>query len=329
MDTLNRPKSVPACFRGSLSLPLDQGDHTNRPIVGATERFRKEASDRIARLTDRQTEVLDLVVAGYASKSISHALQISQRTVENHRAEIAERIGANSIPDLVRVAICGRCDLYNAPALIDDMKEVQHRFKNMVAVIQSISHQTMRQCTSIEDFDERFSARLSAFCRSLDELIANDWRGVAISSLVQTQLEPFGSRYTNQISVGGPDLDLTPAASHNIGLALHELATNALKYGCLSVPNGRVEVRWVLATIEGEDRFRMSWSEFGGPYVTTPTRRGFGRELIENLTASALAGTALYEFLPTGVKWSLDVPRINCCSPMDTHLPDGEVSTKG
>jgi two-component sensor histidine kinase len=189
-----------------------------------------------------------------------------------------------------------------------DMKEVQHRVKNMVAIIQSISHQTMRYCTTKKDFDERFSARLSAFCRSLDCLIDNEWRGIDIHDLVRLQLTAFGSVDGSQISVNGPQIHLTPAAAHNIGMALHELATNAVKYGSLSVPQGRVAVNWELANIDGQQRFHMTWSEFGGALVMQPTHEGFGRRMIEQLTALALAGKATYEFLAKGVRWSIDIP---------------------
>jgi two-component sensor histidine kinase len=187
----------------------------------------------------------------------------------------------------------------------------------MVAVIQSISRQTMRECTSIADFDERFSARLSAFSRSLDGLIANGWRGMNVFQLIQAQLQDFGIQYTTQISVSGPDLELMPEAAHNIGLALHELATNAVKYGCLSVPHGHVELTWRLAVVDGQDRFLMSWTEADGPRVTAPTHRGFGHQIIERLPAIALAGKATYEFPATGVKWTINARIGNCCQLTD------------
>jgi len=335
---------------------------------------RGAAVKSIASLTPRQKEILDLVLLGYPSKNIASDLRISQRTVENHRAAIAQKTRTKSLSALIHTAICarvcannhtpgqeaalslammaqkagskaagcasprisptvlhptlpnggrwdamephevlGRDDVINSASqeiskMRIDMDEVQHRVKNMVAIIQSISHQTMRQSTTKSDFDERFCARLSAFCHSLDLLIANNWRGVGIHELVRSQLTIFGALDSVQISIEGPDLRVAPEAAHTIGLALHELAMNAVKYGSLSVPQGRVVVNWELANSKSRRRFHMSWSELGGPIVTEPKRRGFGRQLIQQLAALTLKGTATHEFLAKGVTLKLDVP---------------------
>jgi two-component sensor histidine kinase len=192
--------------------------------------------------------------------------------------------------------------------------ELSHRIKNLVAIIQSIARQTMHQTSTKEDFETRFSGRLGAFGRSLDLLIANDWHGARIDELVRSELTPFGVLHGVQISVKGPPLALNPNAARNIGLALHELATNASKYGALSVPEGKVAVHWELASGGGRPRFRMTWRESGGPMVTEPTRRGFGRQVIEQITTQALAGKVRHEFLPGGVRWTLDIPAASVVS---------------
>jgi two-component sensor histidine kinase len=186
--------------------------------------------------------------------------------------------------------------------------ELGHRMKNLAAIIQAIARQTMRQTTTKDEFEARFSDRLGAFSRSLDLLIANDWHGARIDDLMRSELTTFGLTDEVQISVKGPPLDLNPDAARNIGLALHELATNASKYGALSVPEGKVSVHWELTDSGGQRRFLMSWRESGGPKVTEPTRWGFGRQVVQRLTAQALAGEVTHEFLPDGVRWTLDVP---------------------
>jgi two-component sensor histidine kinase len=359
------------CNKGSLADGVpDQAQEAAKLLA-----FRGAAVISIASLTPRQKQVLDLILLGHPSKNIASDLGISQRTVENHRAAIAQKTHTKSLPALIHTAISARSSLNDrsegqeaalsltmisrnaesngagtasarAPSTIFcprlsnngqrgameasgyfgnasdvdsstlqdieamriNMDEVQHRVKNMVAIILSISHQTMRQSTTKSDFDERFCARLSAFCRSLDLLIANNWRGVGIHQLVHSQLTTFGVLDGAQISIEGPELKLTPEAAHTIGLALHELATNAVKYGALSIPQGGVVVNWELANTNGRRRFRMTWSEFGGPIVTEPKRQGFGRQLIQQLTALALAGHATHEFLAKGVRWQLDIP---------------------
>jgi len=186
--------------------------------------------------------------------------------------------------------------------------ELSHRLKNLVAIIQAIARQTMHQTTTKHDFEARFSGRLGAFSRSLDLLVANDWHGARVDELVRSELTTFGELDGAQISVNGPSLGLTPEAARNIGLALHELATNASKYGALSVPEGKVAVHWELASRGSRQRFRMTWREAGGPTVTEPKRWGFGRQVIQQLTAQALAGKVTHQFAPEGVRWTLDIP---------------------
>jgi len=190
-------------------------------------------------------------------------------------------------------------------AVADDLS---HRMKNLVAIIQSIARQTMHQSTTKDDFETRFSGRLSAFGRSLDLLIANNWHGARLDELVRMELTPFGALDSAQISVKGPAVGLNPEAARNISLALHELATNACKYGALAVPEGKVAVHWELANNGGGRRLFMTWRESGGPIVTEPKRWGFGRRVIQLLTAQALSGKVTHEFLPGGVRWTLDIP---------------------
>ena len=186
-----------------------------------------------------------------------------------------------------------------------DMNELRHRIKNMVSVIQSISRQTMRQYKGGEEFDSHFSARLSAYCRSVDRLIANDWEGIDLHDLVKLQLESFGGYDDGQVSVTGPSLKLRPDAAHAIGLALHELATNAVKYGALSVPAGKVGLSWTVSMAYGAEQLSMAWRESGGPSVLVTGRRGFGSEVIEKMPALSLQATVAYRMAPQGVSWEI------------------------
>lgn len=186
--------------------------------------------------------------------------------------------------------------------------ELHHRMKNIVAVVQAIARQTLRQSTTRDGFEVRFSARVGAIGRSLDLLIDNDWHGARIDEIVHAELAAFGALDGGQVEVSGPALALKPEVTRHLGMAIHELATNAAKYGALSVPEGKVVVRWRLVNGCGRRRLRMTWCESGGPTVTKPKHRGFGRQVIQQLTAQALTAEVTHEFLAAGVKWTLDVP---------------------
>lgn len=186
-------------------------------------------------------------------------------------------------------------------------KELGHRIRNLVAIIQSIARQTLKQTVTFDDFDARFAGRLAAIGRSLDLLTDDDWHGAPVDELVRRQLAAF-DRDGIQIAAEGPPVVLEPEAARTIGLALHELATNAFKYGALSVPEGKVQVLWEIVVSGERRRFRMAWRESGGPTVTEPDCRGFGRQVIQRLTAQSLGGKVTHEFAPDGVRWTLDMP---------------------
>jgi len=185
------------------------------------------------------------------------------------------------------------------------MREVSHRAKNMLSVVHAIAHQTATQ--NPEDFIERFSERIQALSANQDLLVRSDWNGVEIADLVHAQLAHFASLIGSRIAVDGPKLRLTAASAQAIGLALHELATNAGKYGALSTDKGRVDICW------GTDRdtFTMSWTERQGPPVSAPERRGFGTIVMEAMTERSVDGTVDLDYAPSGLTWRLSCPAAN------------------
>lgn len=188
------------------------------------------------------------------------------------------------------------------------MREVTHRSKNLLAVIQAMARQTKLASSDVNDFEVRFSGRLQALAASHDLLVQRDWHGASMSEIVKSQLGHYLDQQAGQIEIDGPRLIVTPEAAQNIGLAVHELSTNAAKYGALSVPQGRVRVIWMRAGEGSDARVRMSWTERGGPSVSKPSRRGFGHVVTEQLTARALQGQASLQFEQLGVCWELDIP---------------------
>jgi PAS domain S-box-containing protein len=190
------------------------------------------------------------------------------------------------------------------------MREVTHRSKNLLAVIQAMARQTKFASKSVNDFEVRFSGRLQALAASHDLLVQRDWQGIPMTEIVRSQLGHYFDQHANQIDVDGQAMVVSPEAAQNIGLAVHELSTNAAKYGALSTPEGRVTVRWQRHPGNGseEELLRVTWEERGGPEVKPPTRRGFGQLVMQQLVARALHGEASLSFAPTGVTWSLEVP---------------------
>lgn len=186
------------------------------------------------------------------------------------------------------------------------MHEMSHRSKNLLSVIQAMAQQTARLSPSVDTFLERFFARIQGLASSQDLLVNQNWSGALLDELVRHQLQAFAASDLGRFDISGPPLLVNPDAAQSIGLALHELATNASKYGSLSVPKGRVEVTWKLEPAQGVARFRMSWRELGGPRVNAPERSGFGRVLIERLTSEKLNATVLLTFARAGVVWTLD-----------------------
>lgn len=189
------------------------------------------------------------------------------------------------------------------------MREITHRSKNLLAVIQAMARQSKVGSKSIADFETRFSGRLQALAASHDLLVQRDWRGVPVADLIKSQLGHYLDDHASQIEITGDRIIVTPEAAQNIGLAVHELSTNAAKYGALSVPQGKVTVHWKHARNGSEGpRFQMIWAEHQGPGVEAPEHRGFGQLVLEQLAARALQGEAELQFRPEGVYWSLDIP---------------------
>jgi two-component sensor histidine kinase len=144
---------------------------------------------------------------------------------------------------------------------------------------------------------------------SHDLLVGEDWAGASLRKLVRALLAPFIDDARRAIDISGPDVFVTTTAAQNLGLALHELATNAAKYGALSTPAGRVGVTWSLDVGDAQARsLRIVWAEHGGPRVTPPKAKGFGHVVVERVVAQALNAAVDYDFREDGVVWAISVP---------------------
>ena len=184
--------------------------------------------------------------------------------------------------------------------------ELSHRTKNLLAVIMAVAKQTARSAEDVPQYQAHFGSRLRALAHSHDLLVRGHWQGASFSELVTAQMKPFREINDNPIHMSGPAVMLKPHAVQNLGLALHELATNASKHGSLSMPEGEVSIEWQTNT--ANDRVKVEWRESGGPPVLPPQRQGFGHELIGRIVPKALDGRGTLLFLPAGVSWLFEFP---------------------
>ena len=184
------------------------------------------------------------------------------------------------------------------------LREVNHRSKNMLALVQAVARQTLS--TKPEDFMGLFAERIQALAASQDLLVKSEWKGVELGELARSQLAHFKDLIGTRIELKGPSLLISASAAQTIGMALHELATNAGKYGALINGDGQVNIEWGLARTEaGEETFAMSWCERGGPPVNLPSHSGFGSTVICDLAEKSLDAKIDLSFAVTGLSWRL------------------------
>ncbi len=184
-------------------------------------------------------------------------------------------------------------------------RELNHRVKNTLANVLSIIALTRRRATDLTEFADGLDGRIRALSATHDLLTQSDWGTTPIRSVVDAELVPYAEASQHQVDLQGPAVELAPNDALSLGLAIHELATNAAKYGALSTPGGQVKVHWTL----GSPRLvRVHWQESGGPPVVPPKVRGFGTDLIEKIVASELKSPVSLNFNPDGVSCTLTVP---------------------
>jgi len=252
----------------------DAKDAVAAALAGGIGRFKGPANT--AKGTPRHWDVQVSPIAGNDGKPI-YLLSISRDITDEWRAVAALKEAAERQAMLTL--------------------ELEHRIKNTLATVAAIATQTMRGDTHA-DVRTVFNARLMALARAHDILTKTSWSGAPIASVIEDALAPHRTA-DDRITVEGPAVDLLPRLSLALSLAVHELATNALKYGALSNASGLIEVTWS----NDETGFRFSWSESGAPHVTEPepTKKGFGSRLIAQMLAKDFGGTVTTTYRPDGI----------------------------
>jgi PAS domain S-box-containing protein len=186
------------------------------------------------------------------------------------------------------------------------LRELDHRSKNLMSLVMSIARHTA--ASSPGEFIDRFGRRIQALAANQNLLVRNDWRGTDVGELVRAQLAHLADVVGDKVTLAGPSVRLCSEAAQCIGIAVHELATNASKHGALSVPNGKVEVVWRRETTRDGDRFTISWRERDGPPVSAPARSGFGTTLLTTMARMTLSAEVELDYAPSGLSWHLSCP---------------------
>ncbi|MGI4795534.1 MAG: sensor histidine kinase, partial [Janthinobacterium lividum] len=185
--------------------------------------------------------------------------------------------------------------------------ELDHRVKNILALVSSVVSQTLRTTTTPEAFEIEVSGRIQAIAKA-HSLLTNSGQGeVSLRAILETELAPYGNS-EGKVNIEGLDVVLTPSAGLAIAMALHELASNAVKYGALSNNSGKLRIRWNVSGPADAETLLLAWTEAEGPVVSEPMRRGFGTTLIERALAHELDAEVRREFAPTGLRCTIILP---------------------
>jgi two-component sensor histidine kinase len=191
------------------------------------------------------------------------------------------------------------------------LEELHHRIKNTLATVSAIASQSLRTATSIEHGQQAIESRLLALGRAHDLLLQTQWSSTSLTHIIRGATEAYDSQGEGKFSIQGSDLNIVSGAVIAFAMTLNELCTNTTKFGALSVPTGRIEIAWAID--KETERFRLTWTEKGGPEVHAPTRQSFGTRLIETL-GKQLNGEVQMTYAPNGFVYALDVP-LNSLKP--------------
>jgi two-component sensor histidine kinase len=182
------------------------------------------------------------------------------------------------------------------------MLELRHRIKNILAVVQSVANQTLRDGMSIAEARQELAERLFAVGQAVDLLLSGAWEGTTLDKLIPAAMTLGGGR----LDLSGPRIDIGPTAAMLLSILFHELECNAIKYGALSTAEGAVSVSWAVSD-GGTNELRLEWQETGGPSVKTAGSHGFGSKLTSRI-AARLNGISEADLHPEGLRWTLRAP---------------------
>ncbi len=190
------------------------------------------------------------------------------------------------------------------------VRELHHRLRNTLALVQSLLGSTARTTSSIEEFYRSFSARIASLAKTQTLLTEDYWQLASLQEMLEGELRAFIIARPDRVVLKGPRVDLAGDLAVPVGMALHELTSNAARHGALSVPTGRLEVTWDLKQVDGKRRLSLEWAERGGPPVQTPQQRGFGSTLLEQVLAMQANADVQIVYGAEGLTFRMEAPLI-------------------
>jgi len=184
------------------------------------------------------------------------------------------------------------------------ISELHHRVKNTLAIVSAIASQSIQSASSLEEAGKTIGDRLHALGVAQDLLVRERWTGAGCRTLIESAVKAFQSKGLDQFKIIGENIAISSGPAVSLSMVIHELCTNAVKHGALSMPNGRVSISWTTA----DERFKLHWKETGGPRVQEPSRKSFGSRLIEQALPGQLHGEARLKFEPDGLSCEVNIP---------------------
>jgi two-component system, chemotaxis family, CheB/CheR fusion protein len=294
---------------------LDEAMHIRNFTPAAMDLFPLRDNDRGRALTEIVTFLTYAELRNDVTKVLRTLAAVEREvSLKDETASFIMRIRPyRTIKNLITGVVITFVDITESKRHRDHveslMQEMAHRTRNLFTVIQAMARLTVRHSADLKDFEARFGDRILGLSQSNDLLMKQDWHGVRLVELIEAQLAPFVGSNERHLELDGPDALLAAPAVQVIGLALHELATNATKYGALSVRDGKIAVGWGFH--EGgmaPDSFRLTWQERGGPAVKPPKRKGFGSFVMEQMVKREIDATVKTSFTPEGILWTFEMP---------------------
>ncbi|KAA2234744.1 PAS domain-containing sensor histidine kinase [Salinarimonas soli] len=206
-------------------------------------------------------------------------------------------------------------------------RELHHRVKNTLATVQAVISATARKATTTDEFYQAVTDRIVSLSRTHTLLVNNEWGGATVTDIFRSELAPYNDESSSRIILDGPPVQLSSELALALGMAAHELTTNAAKYGALSLPDGCIQVRWSVVR-EQDAWLTLEWVEQDGPPVEEPTRKGFGSVLLERVLGRQVSGEVKVEFAPDGLRVRVRAPLTSSHEPSepDTVVPDASWS---